>query len=113
MCTQSQLQTILSTIKREAENIFGDKLVDVILYGSYARGDNNEDSDIDVMIKVDIEKVEFSKYRWKISEVMSNLSLEHDILVSTHLQDKYTFEKYKSAVPFYQNVINEGVSAYA
>jgi predicted nucleotidyltransferase len=113
MCTQSQLQTILSTIKREAENIFGEKLVDVILYGSYARGDNDNESDIDVMIKVDIEKTEFSKYRWKISEVMSDLSLEHDILISTHLQDKHTFEKYKNAVPFYQNVANEGVSAYA
>jgi len=109
MCTKSQLSTILSTVKREAERIFGDKLVDVILYGSYARGDNDDESDIDIMIKVDIEKLEFPKYRRKISEITSELDLLYDVLISTHLQDKYTFERYKNVMPFYQNVINEGI----
>jgi len=109
MCTQSQLTTILTTIRREAENIFGDKLVDVILYGSYARGDNDDDSDIDVMIKVDMDKSEIYPYRSRICDATHWLDLEHNVVISTHLQDNYTFERFKNAVPFYQNVINEGI----
>jgi predicted nucleotidyltransferase len=113
MCTQSQLQTILSTIRQEAENVFGDKLVDVILYGSYARGDNDNDSDIDVMIKVDLDKTEIYPYRSKYYKATSNLHLNNTVVISTHFQDNYTFERFKDAVPFYQNVINEGISVNA
>ncbi|MCL2018866.1 MAG: nucleotidyltransferase domain-containing protein [Oscillospiraceae bacterium] len=104
------MTTILTTIRREAENIFGDKLVDVILYGSYARGDYNNDSDIDIMIKVSVEKANMYPYRLQMSRVASRLGLEHDIVVSTHLQDNSLFEKYRHIMPFYQNVTNEGVA---
>jgi len=109
MCTKSQLSTILSTVKREAERIFGDKLVEVVLYGSYARGDNDDESDIDIMVRVNIEKENLYPFNKKLSMITSRLGVEHDILVSIHLQDNYTFERFKKVVPFYNNVINEGI----
>ena len=106
---KSKLEQILLKIRKEAENIFGEKLVDVILYGSYARGDYDSESDIDIMVKVNIDRHDLYEYRKKMSSVVSELSLENDILVSVHLQDNSIFEEYKNVLPFYQTVTNEGV----
>ena len=50
MCSQSKLNSILSKIAEVAKNTFGNTLQAVILYGSYARGDYDDASDIDIMI---------------------------------------------------------------
>lgn len=57
----SKVMSILSELSNLAKNSFGDKLTAVILYGSYARGDYDEYSDVDVMIIADINLSEFSK----------------------------------------------------
>lgn len=109
MCTESQLQTILSAVYQKSVAEFGDKLDAVILYGSYARGDYDSESDIDLMVRVKLPKVALMKYRRKFSHLGSDLGLEHDIYISIHLQDFETFEKYKEDLPFYANVIRDGV----
>ena len=110
MRVNNKLNSILYAIRSESERIFGEKLVDVILYGSYARGDYNGDSDIDIMLKLDIEQSHFSKYRWEISKITSELDMVYDVFVSVHLQENTRFEKYKDVLPFYRNVALEGVS---
>lgn len=59
MCTRLKLQTVLEKVKNVSEQLFKEKLNKIILYGSYARGDNTEESDIDIMIVLncDIDKV--------------------------------------------------------
>ena len=113
MCTRSQLDKILQTIREEAVRQFGGQLDAVILYGSYARGDYDEESDIDVMVQVKLPKSLLTHYRKTFSHLGSDLGLEHDITVSIHLQDQETFEKYKNDLPFYRNVLREGVPVYA
>ena len=44
------IQPILDRFKKSAQDIYGDRLVKVLLYGSYARGEQHEDSDIDLMV---------------------------------------------------------------
>jgi len=105
---KTTLNQILSRVRAEAENIFGDKLVDVILFGSYARGDYDRESDIDIMVRVNVDRHDLYEYRKKMNAA-NELSLEHDIVVSTKLQDNFIFERYKNSLPFYQNVMKEGV----
>ena len=50
MCTQIQLNRITDEVTRGAKGILGDKLRNIILYGSYARGDFNNESDIDTRL---------------------------------------------------------------
>ena len=49
MCTKNDLNYILKKIVQIYRSVYGEKLVQVILYGSYARGDYDSDSDIDIV----------------------------------------------------------------
>lgn len=109
MCSQSNLNNILSKMAAVAKSTFGDKLQAVILYGSYARGDYDDASDIDIMIIADVNREDLFRYKKPIIKVTSELGLENDVVVTATLKDKKTFEQYKSALPFYQSVLKEGV----
>ena len=52
MCAPNDLQALLNETTAGLREIFGEKLDSVILYGSYARGDYDEESDVDVMAKL-------------------------------------------------------------
>ena len=55
------IHDILLEFSGQARLIFGNTLKKIILYGSYARGDQNEHSDIDIMILVDADDVEIAE----------------------------------------------------
>ena len=85
MCTKSQLKTVLKEVKSASERLYGDSLSRIILYGSYARGDNTEESDIDVMIILDCSEKDIRRLRSLTSEIASDISLEQDLFLSVLL----------------------------
>lgn len=112
MCSQESLSEILRETRDGMENIFGSQLENVILYGSYARGDADEWSDIDILVLVrGIPREELWRYNGKISAVLSKIERERDfdILLSVHLADSRTFHEYANHLPFYMNIIREGI----
>ena len=54
---------------KELSKLFGKRIKKIILYGSYARGDFNKNSDIDLMILTDLDDEELKKYRIKVREI--------------------------------------------
>ena len=108
MCTVSALNEITSRVVQAAKDGLGDKLHKVILYGSYARGDQDDESDIDIMVLADIPMEETNDAYDKISALLPYFSLEYDVLVSIHVTSKATFYKYLKVLPFYQNVLKDG-----
>jgi len=54
--TKNQLDGIINRIVVFSKETFGDKFQQVILYGCYARGDYDDESDIDIMIMVDMSR---------------------------------------------------------
>ena len=115
MCNISELKHITDSITNASQNMFGDKLNKVILYGSYARGDYNHESDIDVMVLVDVPAEELIPYRRQMSKISSRLSLEAEdcVTISIAMKDNETFSRYKDVLPFYKNVLKDGVVLYA
>ena len=109
MCTVSALNEITSRVVQAAKESLGDKLHKVILYGSYARGDHDEESDIDVMILADIPQEEACDARQKIRDLLPGIGLEFDVLLSLHVTPKKTFYRFLDALPFYRNVLKDGV----
>ena len=109
MCTKNQLTYISQQVARTAKTVFGDKYNCTILYGSYARGDYDAESDIDIMVIADVPREELSKYKRPLIMLTSELGLEHDIVITVTLKDSETFNRYLGAVPFYDSVKKEGI----
>ncbi len=109
MCNKNQLDEIINKIVAFSREIFKEKFESVILYGSYARGDYDEESDIDIMIMVDMSRDELRRYRMIFSEFFSDINLKYGVFLTSKLQSKSYFNDWQDAMPFYQNVIKEGV----
>lgn len=109
MCTANQLQLITRAVAELASELLGKKLDSVILYGSYARGDYDEHSDIDMMILAHILPEEGWKYTKELSDKLTELELEYDTVISVHVASDSVFERYVNDLPFYGNVSREGV----
>ncbi len=80
----------------------------VILYGSYARGDNRDDSDIDILVLLDKDKITYDD-RVRIARPLYHLELEADIHISPVLRSRKLWETKHTVTPFYKNVAREGV----
>lgn len=110
MCTKAELFKVMDDTRQGLRSIFGDRLEDVILYGSYARGTQDSESDIDVMALVRLPMDELAPYRRQVSNLSSRMDLKHNVLLSITLQDVDSYSRYKNLLPFYQNVAREGIS---
>ena len=113
MCTTSQLSVVTADVVEKAKAILGKKLSAVILYGSYARGDYDEESDIDIMIIADISTSEIPKFNRKLTDYSVDVDLENDVVLSITIQDKSTYDRYKNTYPFFKNIEKEGVDLVA
>lgn len=82
MCTQNQAIEILKEVFHSCNPIFDYTVKDAFLYGSYARGDYHDASDIDILLTVDMDTISIAKYRNDVAKITSNLSLIHDVTVS-------------------------------
>ena len=109
MCTPLQLNQITNEVKRDMQNVLGDKLHQIILYGSYARGDYDNESDIDMMVLADVSETELKNYRKQVNRVASKIGLNHDIMITIVLKNKKFVDSHQEVLPFYRNVANEGV----
>ncbi|MCD8149031.1 MAG: nucleotidyltransferase domain-containing protein [Clostridiales bacterium] len=109
MCTRNELNTILNELVRSYRAVYGDNLYKIILYGSYARGDYHDDSDIDVAALVKGSRQELQDDLKTVWERANDLELEYEILVSPTVIPVDEFERYKSDLPYYKNIDNEGV----
>ena len=98
-------QKVLDT----AKNILGERLDKVILFGSYARGDFDDESDIDFLIIAHVSQEEASISRGQIRRRLPGIDLEHDITVCLHVTSSETFNRFQNVLPFYQNVLQEGL----
>lgn len=108
----NDIKRLLQQYTEELYKIYGNHLKYVILYGSYARGDFNEDSDIDIMILLDISDIEIKWYRHLLSEVTYNFNMEHNVDIKPIAKDEEHFKKWAPVYPFYSNIFSEGVNLY-
>ena len=99
---------ILKEAYSGCEIIFG-YVKDAYLYGSYARGDYRDDSDVNILITIDLTEEEISDHQWDVAHLSGNLSLKHDITVNINIKSLDQFEKQYSLTPLYQEILKEGI----
>jgi predicted nucleotidyltransferase len=102
---ENQHEKLLNDLSRELAQILGEKLDQILLYGSYARGQAQSDSDLDILIIVQGE-FDYAALIQQTSELIARLSLENDVVISRAFISKERFENERS--PFILNVQREG-----
>ena len=111
----SMPQTVQGLIEQyvsEIRKIYGTHLRQIILYGSYARGDYRADSDIDIMILLDISDMEIKAYGQNLSYMTYDFNLENDLDIKPIAKNEAHFRKWSVNYPFYANIEKEGVVLY-
>lgn len=104
---QKQLRRILRLLRKELNDVLGERIEEVILYGSQARGDARDDSDIDVLIVLK-DDFKYGAMIQKTSKVVAKLSLENDVVISRAFASRQQYEQ--SNMPFMMNVRREGMA---
>lgn len=105
------IKNIIEDFTNKVSTLLGSHLKQIILYGSYARGDFNKDSDIDIMILTDLKDNEILEYRNKIYDIAYDIEYDNDfdIAISPLIKNIDKFNYWLQALPFYMNVQKEGV----
>ena len=105
------ISSIINNFINGVNRILGNRVKKIILYGSYARGDFNKSSDIDIMILTDLSDDEIIEYRKKISEYAYDIEYNNNfnIVLSPLVKNVDKFNYWLEAMPFYMNVEKEGV----
>jgi predicted nucleotidyltransferase len=100
------IDNILEDLKAEIKAAVGDKLVELILFGSYSRGDFTEYSDVDLLILVDpmLSRQEMRK----VDDLIASYSLKYDVVISGLVYPAEIYRKFNT--PFLLNVKEQGIA---
>jgi len=102
-----EVKAILEELKREFQVIYGDRLVEMVVFGSHARGQAQAGSDIDVLVVLrgpvdDWEEGE------RTSKATAEVCLRHDVLIQRFFASE---DDYAAApISLLRNVRREGVT---
>jgi uncharacterized protein len=107
-----KLNEIMNKVNLEMNKIYGNKLNKVILYGSYARQQESEESDIDIMVLVDDDSCALKNYDELVLDFEVDMNLEYDIVLSIYTKSLMEYLSYIEVLPFLKNVNREGKVYY-
>jgi predicted nucleotidyltransferase len=108
--TLSDIRPLIDDFIRELEKVLGQNLSKVILYGSYARGDQRENSDIDLMILTSLDdNDEIRRIEKALYDLSFEYEMEHLININVIVDNEKHFYDWVNDLPFYRNVEQEGV----
>ena len=100
-----EIHQIVSEFKKKVSEKFGK--VEVILFGSQARADAVEESDIDIVVILN-EDVDI-KVKEAIYDIAYEFALEHDVILDVSVYSRKEWNRYKKILPFIINIQKEGV----
>ena len=103
------VKDIIYQFSQQMKNVFGPHLVKVIVYGSYARDDYKCNSDVDVMILVDLPESEIKKMENGLYDIAFEIEISTGIDISPILKSEAQYEYWADVLPFYRSVREEGV----
>ena len=105
----NNMRKIVDEFIKEVQELLGDRIKSIILYGSYARGDFNKKSDVDLLILTDLNEKEIEEFRNVIWEKCADIEIDVGIVISPLIRNIDEFYSWSDVKPFYINILKEGV----
>ena len=105
--TSIQLPAVTFALKQLLEKKYGERLAKVILFGSYARGEQRPDSDLDFMILLKDDTINRYVEIKNIAAEVAALELKYQIPLSTHFRTHQKFNSTNNM--FFNNVKKDGI----
>ena len=103
------VNSIVYKFLQDLKRILGEKLAKVIVYGSYARGDYRDNSDVDIMILVKMSDEEIRTVKNDIYDLAFDVEMSTGIELSPVIKNEEQYEYWVDTLPFYRNVRDEGI----
>ena len=103
-----EIATILKEFRAAIERLYAERLKNIILYGSWARGQGTQDSDIDLVVVLD-GKVAQGHEIDRMIDIITDINLKHDVLLSIYPVSQKDYASTNS--PLLLNIRREGVVA--
>lgn len=100
------IEHIVREFKAALQSLYGDRLGEVMLYGSYARGDYDDESDIDLMVVLKDEQVDTYRGIRRLSELDTLFLLKYGIVLSVLPTSVARLNK--SVMPIYDEIRRDG-----
>ncbi|MCL2427018.1 MAG: nucleotidyltransferase domain-containing protein [Oscillospiraceae bacterium] len=110
---KSIVNDVMYDFTESCKQLLGNNLVDVILYGSYARGDYQQSSDIDVMVLVNGDNNIAKNNKTKICNIACDIDSKYnyEVYISAFVQNQNVFDSPTNL--YYNNIRKDGISFYA
>lgn len=109
MFTKAVAYQIIADMSKRIQDLFPGETIDIILFGSYARNEETDESDIDVIYLVDASKATISDRNWQIGEAAADLIMEYGVVISPIVENREYFQRNADVLPFFANIRREGV----
>lgn len=94
---------------QEMKKIFGLHLSKVVVYGSYARGNYQDNSDVDIMVLVNLSEMEINKLENDVYDAAFDIEMDTGIDISPIVKSEAQYEYWVDVLPFYKNIQKEGL----
>jgi len=104
------LPLLKQRIATQATQLFGDKLKEVRLYGSYARGDYDDESDVDFALIVDVPRERLSSYHEGVVTIADDASIDFGVVVSINCIPADQYSAWVADLPYYRAIKEEGLA---
>lgn len=107
---------VIENVKQEATEmvkvLMGADLIEVVLYGSCARGDYKDDSDIDIALLVKCNRLEVKKYDDALAGISTELAMKYFAIVNFVSLPYDEFVEKKVWYRYFRNIDMEGEVLY-
>ncbi len=103
-----EIKNVLDEFKASLQELYAERLKDIILYGSYARGEARDESDIDILVILAGEIIPGREID-RMIDVITEINLKYDVLLSVLPVSEERYAHVNS--PLLINVRKEGIPA--